>query len=456
MAEPNERLFREKSLERLSSPEKLDQLLQVVDRKSWLPLLMLSLLILALAVWAVFGHIPVHVEGRGILVRPRDHAEIQAPGSGYLTRLNVKVDDVVKAGDVLAVLARPDLEKQLELQHGKLLELATIGRLLPSSWPAPKQLADRHPAANGQAPASHAQAEASRALAESLRNKNLQSIQQEQARLEEQQSLARTLAQLHRERLEAQRKLQQEGLVSSGSLIEAEAAYMDSLTRISDLDADLRELRTKALEIDEQYMQRLERIADRGQQFADVQREIARLEHLQRKEAQIVSEHNGRILEVTGATGQFLTAGTSIGLMTVSDEASPLLSVSYFTVKDGKRLSKGKAIQVTPDTVERQRYGSIRGEITSISSLPVTLAEAQNVVGNREVAEALISGGYHMQVTAELERDPATASGFSWTSSRGPNMKVDAGTTTTARAAVEWRPPITFVLPFLKSSAGID
>ena len=32
-------LFRKKSLERLSSPERLDQLLQVADPKSWIPLL---------------------------------------------------------------------------------------------------------------------------------------------------------------------------------------------------------------------------------------------------------------------------------------------------------------------------------------------------------------------------------------------------------------------------------
>jgi HlyD family secretion protein len=454
MAEPNERLFREKSLERLSSPERLDQLLQVVDRKSWLPLLVLSLLILALGLWSVFGHIPVNVEGRGILVRPRELLEIQAPGSGYLTRLNIKVNDVVQAGDVLAVVARPDLDKQLELQHGKLRELASIDHQLSTSWPAPGPHGGH--AANGQTPASPVPLQAMRALTERLRDKNLQSIREEQARLEEQRELARTLANLHRERLEAQRQLQQSGLTSRESLIEAEADYMDSLTRISGLEADLRELRTKALEIEEQYLQRLERIADRGQQFADVQREIARLEHLQREQGRIVTEHGGRILEVTAAVGQYLEAGTSIGLMTVSGQESPLLSVSYFTVRDGKRLEPSMDIQVTPDTVERQRYGSIRGVIQSVSSLPVTLAEAQNVVGNREVAEALVRGGYQMQVTAVLERDRETASGFHWTSSRGPEMTVSAGTTTTARVAVEWRAPITFVLPFLKSAVGVD
>jgi HlyD family secretion protein len=61
-----------------------------------------------------------------------------------------------------------------------------------------------------------------------------------------------------------------------------------------------------------------------------------------------------------------------------------------------------------------------------------------------------------MQVVAALETDPSTYSKFRWSSSRGPEMKITAGTTTTARVAVERRAPITFVLPFLRAAAGID
>ena len=52
--------FRKKSLERLSSPERLDQLLRVIDRKSWIPLLAASILIVILLGWSVFGRVPVN------------------------------------------------------------------------------------------------------------------------------------------------------------------------------------------------------------------------------------------------------------------------------------------------------------------------------------------------------------------------------------------------------------
>ena len=61
-----------------------------------------------------------------------------------------------------------------------------------------------------------------------------------------------------------------------------------------------------------------------------------------------------------------------------------------------------------------------------------------------------------IQVYAELQRDPTTPSGLSWTSPRGPEMEFSAGTTMTVRAAVDERPPISFIVPILREAAGID
>ena len=49
-----------------------------------------------------------------------------------------------------------------------------------------------------------------------------------------------------------------------------------------------------------------------------------------------------------------------------------------------------------------------------------------------------------------------TPTGLRWSSSRGPGGALSAGTTATARIAVERRRPIAFVLPALRSTAGVD
>ncbi|MBD2463073.1 hypothetical protein H6G89_18720 [Oscillatoria sp. FACHB-1407] len=68
MGDQSRSIFRQESLERLSSPEQLDQLMQVVNAKSWLSLATLGSLMFLALLWSVLGRIPIAVTGRGILV----------------------------------------------------------------------------------------------------------------------------------------------------------------------------------------------------------------------------------------------------------------------------------------------------------------------------------------------------------------------------------------------------
>ena len=111
-------------------------------------------------------------------------------------------------------------------------------------------------------------------------------------------------------------------------------------------------------------------------------------------------------------------------------------------------------VRITPTTVERERYGSIVGKVASVSSFPVTTDADTNVVGNAEVAQALATGGNKIEVFADLGVDPSSATGFKWTSGRGPDIKITAGTTGGVRATVEYRRPITFILPILRRWTG--
>lgn len=70
MADEKSSIFRKESLERLSSPEQLDQLMQVVNAKSWIPLATLGSLVMLALIWSVFGRIPTTAIGKGTLVHP--------------------------------------------------------------------------------------------------------------------------------------------------------------------------------------------------------------------------------------------------------------------------------------------------------------------------------------------------------------------------------------------------
>lgn len=88
MATRGSGLFRKQALERLSSPEQLDQLMQVVSPRSWLLLAGLGLLLIAVLLWGWFGNISTTVQGRGVLAEtgvallylPADEAALLRPG----------------------------------------------------------------------------------------------------------------------------------------------------------------------------------------------------------------------------------------------------------------------------------------------------------------------------------------------------------------------------------------
>ena len=56
-------IFRKVSLERLSSPEQLDQMVQVTDPKGWIALAGLGALLLAAIAWGIWGSIPPRPRG---------------------------------------------------------------------------------------------------------------------------------------------------------------------------------------------------------------------------------------------------------------------------------------------------------------------------------------------------------------------------------------------------------
>jgi multidrug efflux pump subunit AcrA (membrane-fusion protein) len=114
-------LFRQESLERLSSPERLDQLMQVVAPKDWLGLVALVFLLMLGLGWSIWGKIPIIVASRGVLIYPNGIISLQAPSSGILKNWRVKVGDTIHPGDVLGIL---DQDSQIISQYeGQVLEI---------------------------------------------------------------------------------------------------------------------------------------------------------------------------------------------------------------------------------------------------------------------------------------------------------------------------------------------
>jgi hypothetical protein len=100
-------LFRQAALEKMSSPERLDELMEVTTRQSWLTLLGLCTVIAAAALWAIFGSVPSVVRGDGVLIREGSLQTVDASGVGELRELVLKAGDDVRQDQVVARIVDP-------------------------------------------------------------------------------------------------------------------------------------------------------------------------------------------------------------------------------------------------------------------------------------------------------------------------------------------------------------
>ena len=80
-------IFRQVALERLSSPEQLDQIVQVTNPKSWLALLAIGALLVTAVTWGIIGRIPVEVSGSAILLNSGGVNNIISVQTGQIATL---------------------------------------------------------------------------------------------------------------------------------------------------------------------------------------------------------------------------------------------------------------------------------------------------------------------------------------------------------------------------------
>jgi len=122
MSEKNQ-LFRKVSLDRLSSPEQLDALMQVTSPKGWVALLAICGLLFMALFWGIWGSIPTRIMGTCILIRPDGVSEVVTNGSGRVADISVDVGDLVREGQMIARIERLDALEQIRSVEAKLHEL---------------------------------------------------------------------------------------------------------------------------------------------------------------------------------------------------------------------------------------------------------------------------------------------------------------------------------------------
>jgi hypothetical protein len=100
--EPRSGLFREKAISSIDSVERFDEAIDIVSSRGVLALGAIGLLLFFVMVWAIFGRVPIGLEGRGVIVPGSGVQLVVATADGTLIELPGQVGDVVPEGAAVA------------------------------------------------------------------------------------------------------------------------------------------------------------------------------------------------------------------------------------------------------------------------------------------------------------------------------------------------------------------
>lgn len=479
MSHEKNKLFRQEALERLSSPEQLDKLIQVVTCKDCLPLGGLAVLGFLGLLWSIFGKIPVTVSGQGVLINPGRVIPFQSAISGQLKSLNVSSGQCVKKDDILAIIDPSAKKQELQQQRDRLAQLNQ--QIERSALLRQQRNAIENTAIATERSSLEQKLQATRNLTPLLQVEGLNSISQQRQSLQQKLLDARELTPILEQRLLKQTELLELGAISRDRVLQAEQDYRQTRQQLSEIQAQLQELRLQESKLQQQYLENTNSIAqikaelaqlttrskqleqnnleasnNEENQIQEIEQTIVRLEKEVADNSFIKSLQDGCILETTATVGQYINPGTRLGSLQTEVGLERMVSVAYFSIEDGKKVQQGMPVSIAPDTVKRTRFGGIVGQIQEISPFPVTSDRAESLVGNPEVVRKLMEDdGGKIEAISKLKLDSQTYSGYQWTSSGGPELKITSGTTATVRVTVEERAPITWVLPILREWSGL-
>lgn len=412
-------IFRKVALERLSSPEQLDQLMQVTTPKGWLALTALGALLLTALAWGVFGSIPTQATGEGILLRRGGVSNLVAAENGQVEEILVAVGDVIERGQVVARIRQEELLRQIQDSRDKLADVRGEYRDLLGYADEQERLRERD-------------------------------LAQQRANLQQSIRTYEREVQIAEERIAVERDLLKDGLITKQTLLATEAKLNTAQDQLAGARLELNGLELKRLEAEQQVDQQIE---VREAAIRDLEIELRQRQARLGETARVTSNRAGRVLELLVDRGDVVSPGTPLlNLEVISEE---LEAVLFVPATAGKRVQPGMEVRISPSTVKREEYGSLIGRVTWAAEFPSSQRGMVRLLGNEALVQRLMEAGPPIQVNVALEKDPRTPTGYRWSSSIGPPVQISSGTLATGDVVVREERPINLVIPAVRERLGI-
>jgi len=422
-------LFRTAAIERLSTPDRLDQPVRITPVWAWLAIVALLVLTAAGAVASVVIIVPEKVQGDGIVISSTGIQEVPFPSSGRLMESHAQTGDYVKRDSLVARIEQPELRRAYK-------EAQKIHRDIVQQ--------------RQRVAAFHAQVRAAQDEADARRQRDL-----EQSRT----LIRRRLGFLH-ERAGIDTDLGARRLITRAQIVDTKVAIGAAEEELAAVERQANEIALGAINA---RIRDQRELLDLDMKIEAAIRQATLLEEQLRQAEEVVSPYSGIVVELKHDIGRLVQQGAA--MMTIlsapADRTSgdPVAPTSrrvmlFIPATEGKKVTSGMTVEVTPSTVRREEHGFIFARVTRVADIPSTPDGMLNVLKNQQLVNTLAAGGAPFAVDVELLPDPASPSGLVWSSAPGPATTISPGTLASGRVWVRRMRLIEFAIPVTRRLFG--
>lgn len=135
----------------------------------------------------------------------------------------------------------------------------------------------------------------------------------------------------------------------------------------------------------------------------------------------VVSLFAGDVVGLQVAAGEVISAGTPVATIERSAPGgSQLVAMLFVPPSQAAGITPGQTVGLAVASAPSPVFGLLRGQVLSVSQLPLTAAVDNSLLGGVIPVATLTAGGGKRLVTVRLRQDARTASGYSWTTAHGP------------------------------------
>ena len=412
--------FRENAVESAASPDQVNQVAPITSPRLWILVAAAATVIAAFLAWGLLGTIPLTVRGTGLLIEGTMVVAAEAPADGRVAEVRVKQGDRVAQGDVLAVVANPALEAQLQ-----------------DARAAAARLREQDAAMTAAEDQSLAAAQASIDARE----------QEARQRIEKATAASEAFA----KSVETKRDLVRQGLLSEADLLGTVNTQLDIDRALSECRNELRRIAADRADAGIRHAQERQR---RRNAIADADASMHQSEARLEAERNVVAPRPGKVLQVLRGPGDVVRRGGSVAVISDAGDGN-LRCYAFFPLADGKRIAAAMPARVEPSVADRERFGVIAAGVRDVEPVVGTRESLSRIINSPEVIQDIERryGGI-VSAVLDLELDPATPTGLRWSGGTGYPKPLVPGTLCDVDVVTEEVAPLKLLLPWIKQVVG--